>query len=239
MVPHYNFYPPAGQVIDASDGRVTWDGKAWKLNGRVYGVPSTHRLVGRAGTSMSGWYYDWSKRAWMEPSAPKPPVPRPSSPPVVRQPSAPTVAPVATVVALESKKLNPIESLMKHPIAPVLGGVLVAASYLTDEPTPPSIPDGMPEATAKQWMMVYNQNQQRFQRRMDLYKDVGMVLLGYASAQTIMDAFPSHKIVATGVDADVHARSVAAHRESSAAAARRSDNRQRRARHRRRARPDA
>ena len=213
MVPHYNFYPPAGQVIDASDGRVTWDGKAWKLNGRVYGVPSTHRLVGKAGTPMSGWYYDWSKRAWMEPSAPKPPTQSPPRPPVAHRPTpSPVVAGGTAVVAVESKKLNPIESLMKHPIAPVLGGVLVAASYLTDEPTPPTIPDEMPEASAKQWMMVYNQNQQRFQRRMDLYKDVGMVLLGYASAETIMDVFPSHKVVAKGVDADVHARSVAGHR---------------------------
>ena len=86
--------------------------------------------------------------------------------------------------------MNPIESLMKHPVAPVVGGVLVAAAYLTDEPEPPTIPDGLPEATAKQWMMIYNQNQQRFQRRMDLFKDMGMVLLGYASAQTVIDALP-------------------------------------------------
>ena len=113
---------------------------------------------------------------------------------------------------MEDKKKTPLELLLKHPVAPVVGGVLVAAGYLTDEPQPPTIPDGLPESTAKQWMMIYNQNQQRFQRRMDLYKDVGMVLLGYASAQTIMDAFPSHKAVATSVDADLHARSVAAHR---------------------------
>jgi hypothetical protein len=86
--------------------------------------------------------------------------------------------------------MNPIESLMKHPVAPVVGGVLVAAAYLTDEPEPPTIPEGLPEATAKQWMMIYNQNQQRFQRRMDLFKDMGMVLLGYASAQTVIDALP-------------------------------------------------
>ena len=89
--------------------------------------------------------------------------------------------------------MSPIESLMKHPVAPVVGGVLVAAAYLTDEPQPPSIPEGLPEASAKQWMMIYNQNQQRFQRRMDLFKDLGMVLLGYASAQTVIDALPSHR----------------------------------------------
>jgi hypothetical protein len=215
-VPHFNFYPPAGQVIDASDGRVTWDGRAWKLSGRVYGVPSTHSLVGKPGTSMSGWYYDWGKRAWMEPSAPKP-APPPTRPnavmPVMRRPQ-PVRAGGTTVVAIEPTKLNPIESLMKHPIAPVLGGVLVAASYLTDEPQPPSVPEGLPESTAKQWMMVYNQNQQRFTRRMDLFKDLGMVLLGYASAQTIMDALPSKPDMTTTtmVDADVRARSLAGHR---------------------------
>src|SRR5579884_729164 len=107
--------------------------------------------------------------------------------------------------------MTPIESLIKHPVAPVVGGVLVAAAYLTDEPTPPSIPDGLPEPTAKQWMMVYQQNQQRFARRMDLYKDLGMVLLGYASAQTIMDALPKGPVATTTtVDPNVHAQQVAA-----------------------------
>ena len=214
-VPHFNYYPPAGQVVDASDGRVSWDGKSWKLNGRKYGVPSSHSLVGKSGTSMSGWSYDWKKRAWMEPSAPKPAAiaVRPAAPPVVMRP-----APVAQVqrpsVVLERKKLNPIESLMKHPIAPVLGGVLVAASYLTDEPQPPPISDALPDATKRQWQMVYAQNQQRFARRMDLYKDVGMVLLGYSSAQTIIDAFGSREIAMTLPTADPNqlALARAAHR---------------------------
>jgi hypothetical protein len=47
--PHYNFYPPAGQVIDATDSQVTWNGRAWMKQGRVYGVPSSHHLVGRPG----------------------------------------------------------------------------------------------------------------------------------------------------------------------------------------------
>src|SRR5437879_13737158 len=67
-IPHYNYYPPAGQVVDATDGRVQWNGRAWMLNGKVYGVPSSHRLMGKPGTAHSGWTYDWSKRAWMEPS---------------------------------------------------------------------------------------------------------------------------------------------------------------------------
>src|SRR5262249_46396825 len=95
-VPHYNYYPPAGQVIDATDGRVQWNGRAWMLNGKVYGVPASHRLMGKPGSSFSGWYYDWQKKAWMEPSntpypsgggAPsrQPPQPRPQ-PPAPRAP---------------------------------------------------------------------------------------------------------------------------------------------------------
>ncbi len=103
---------------------------------------------------------------------------------------------------MEDKKKAPLELLVKHPVAPVVGGVLVAAAYLTDEPQPPTIPDGLPESSAKQWMMIYNQNQQRFQRRMGLLKDVGMVLLGYASAQTVMEALPKHT-VATQVPAQL------------------------------------
>jgi hypothetical protein len=192
-VPHYNYYPPTGQVIDASDGRVQWNGRAWMLNGRVYGVPSSHQLIGKPGGALSGWTYDWQKHAWMEPSAPMfPPSggvsPTRPAPPV--RPQTPVVVPVKEI-AVEKKKMSPLESLVKHPVAPLVGGVLVAAAYLTDEPTPPTLPDGLPEPMAKQWQMIYAQNQQRFVRRMELYKDLGMVLLGYASAQTILDALPA------------------------------------------------
>src|ERR1700760_24611 len=69
-VPHYNYYPPAGQVVDANDSRVQWNGRAWTLNGRNHSVPSSHRLIGKLGGPLAGWSYDWKKRAWMEPSAP-------------------------------------------------------------------------------------------------------------------------------------------------------------------------
>ncbi len=194
-IPHYNYYPPAGQVVDASDGRVQWNGRAWMLNGRVYGVPSSHRLQGRPGGPMAGWYYDWSHRAWMEPSAPSTaitprPRPQPSHPmPQHPQPTAhPT--PDKKETCMEKKPNNVLDALVKHPVAPVLGGVLMLATQFTDEPAPPTIPDDLPEATAKQWMMIYNQNQQRFQRRMELYQNLGMVLLGYAEAKAVLDALP-------------------------------------------------
>jgi hypothetical protein len=94
------------------------------------------------------------------------------------------------------QKKTPLELLLKHPVAPIVGGVLLAAAYLTDEPQPPAMTEDLPEATAKQWMMIYNQNQQRFQRRMDLFKDLGMVLLGFGSAQAIMEALPKRNPVA-------------------------------------------
>ena len=202
-IPHYNFYPPAGQVIDQSDGRVTWNGKAWMLNGRVYGVPSSHRLVGKPGTSYAGWYYDWQKHAWMQPSAAtqSPPnggisqPPQRSLPPrlPVVQPQPPAKAPEKKEGHVEKKHNSIVEQLVKHPVAPVLGGVLLLASNFTDEPQPPQITSDIPEAVAKQWHMIYNQNQQRFQRRMALYEQLGMVLLGYSSAQTMLELLPPKK----------------------------------------------
>ena len=92
---------------------------------------------------------------------------------------------------MEKKPQTVLEDLVKHPIAPVLGGVLVLAGYITDEPAPPTIPDGLPEPTAKQWQMIYAQNLQRYQSRMTLYRDIGMVLLGYAGTKSIVDVIGS------------------------------------------------
>jgi hypothetical protein len=169
------------------------------LNGKVYNVPSSHRLVGKPGTGHSGWQYDWQKKAWMEPSnapmfpsnggsgAPSRPQSQPrSQPPVRRAPEN-----KENVMSCEKSKGNVIDSLIKHPVAPVLGGVLLLASHLTDEPQPPTIPSDLPDPIAKQWMMIYNQNQQRFQRRMEMYQNIGMVLLGYAEAQALIGALPA------------------------------------------------
>ena len=94
--------------------------------------------------------------------------------------------------ALE-RKPNALEALTKHPVAPVVGGVLLLASYFTDEPQPPTIPLDLPEPVAKQWQMIFNQNQQRFARRMEMYETLGMTLLGYASAQTLLEALPPRR----------------------------------------------
>lgn len=207
-IPHHNFYPPAGDTIDATDPRVQWNGTAWMLNGRVYGVPSSHRLIGRPGSALEGWYYDWGQQAWMQPSPVYPPNGG-SSPHMMTatHPAAQHPSPVhheQTHVHVhhqphphaiekcdaEKKPSSVLETLVKHPVAPVLGGVLLLAAHFTDEPQPPTIPIDLPEPVAKQWQMIFNQNQQRFQRRMEMYENLGMVLLGYTEARAIFDLLP-------------------------------------------------
>jgi hypothetical protein len=210
MAAHYNYYPPPGQVVDQSDSRLVWNGRQWTLNGKPYAVPSTHRLIGKPGGPLNGWTYDWGKHAWMDaapnppaggaaggrpsspqgpkqpprPPAQQPPKQQPSTPPPQKPPAKPEKEECTT---MEKKPQTILEDLVKHPIAPVLGGVLVLAGYVTDEPSPPTIPDGLPEPVAKQWQMIYAQNLQRYQSRMSLYRDIGMVLLGYAGTKSIVD----------------------------------------------------
>ena len=72
--------------------------------------------------------------------------------------------------------------------------MLLLAAYLTDAPQPPTIPADLPDATRAQWQMIFNQNQQTFQRRMDLYEQLGMLLLGYSEARAVLDALPPRKL---------------------------------------------
>ena len=85
------------------------------------------------------------------------------------------------------EKQTVLDDLIKHPVAPVVGGLLLVASYVTDEPTPPTIPADLPEEVQKQWQMVFSQNQQRFERRMGMFRDLATVLLGYSGARSIVD----------------------------------------------------
>jgi hypothetical protein len=121
---------------------------------------------------------------------------------VLQQPTAP-VAPVAPVVPVaQTAQMAPVvggrppsvlEYVMKHPVAPVAGAVLFMISQLTDEPVPPTIPADLPEPVAKQWQMIYGQNQQRYTRRMGLYEKAGLALLGYTSINTLLDALPKRQ----------------------------------------------
>jgi hypothetical protein len=93
----------------------------------------------------------------------------------------------------DTKDKSVLEFLMKHPIAPLAGAFVLLGSMLADEPAPPQIPDGLPEPIQKQWMMIYNQNQQRFQRRMQIWDTVGKALLGYSDTNAILAALPPRK----------------------------------------------
>ena len=88
------------------------------------------------------------------------------------------------------KPATVIDALITHPVAPVLGGLMLLAAHLTEEPQPPTIPENLPEPLQKQWQMVFNQNQQRFARRMEMYENIGRVLLGYSSTQAVLSALP-------------------------------------------------
>jgi hypothetical protein len=202
--PHFNYYPPSGSVLDQNEPRAYWNGHAWMLNNRVYGIPSGHRLVGRAGGPLDQWYYEWSKRAWMEPDKRPlyPPnggiAPRPAPQPLRPQPQPPKPAPPEKEKPLDKcaskeKDKNVLEYLMKHPIAPLVGGFVLIGSMLADEPQPPQIPDGLPEPIQKQWIMIYGQNQQRFQRRMQIWDTVGKALLGYSDTNAILAALPARR----------------------------------------------
>jgi hypothetical protein len=210
--PHFNYYPPSGSVQDTNEPKAYWNGKEWRHNNKKYTVPSGHHLVGRAGTQMDGWFYDWHQRAWMEPdrgaptsaiTRPQParPAPRPvpaQPAPVAAQPAKPAQPEkehsVDKCASKDKEHTNVLEYLMKHPIAPLAGAVVLLGSMMADEPTPPQIPDGLPEPVQKQWLMVYNQNQQRFQRRMQIWDTVGKALIGYSDTNSILAALPARKV---------------------------------------------
>jgi hypothetical protein len=204
--PHYNYYPPSGAVLDQNEPRAYWNGRAWMLNNRVYGVPSGHRLIGRAGGQLNGWYYDWSKRAWMEPDKrrPNPPpnggvstVPQiqPTRPQVQPQPQ-PAPKPATKEKAMpcsNQKDPNVLQYLVQHPIAPLAGAFVLVGSMLAEEPLPPQIPEELPEVIQKQWQMIYSQNLERFRRRMALWETIGTTLLGYADSNALLAALPAKK----------------------------------------------
>lgn len=198
--PHYNYYPPSGAVLDQNEPKAYWNGKAWHKNKRKYAVPTGHRLVGRAGGPLDGWYYDWAQRAWMEPdksgSGSNAPITRPLPPRPQTMPVPPPPTKEMTMdrcASNKDKEKTVLEYLVKHPIAPLLGGIALIGSMLADEPAPPDIPEGLPEPMQKKIMMIYNQNQQRFARRQQIWDLVGKTLLGYTETGAILAALPPRK----------------------------------------------
>jgi hypothetical protein len=130
-----------------------------------------------------------------QPAAPRPPsLPRPQP-----QPSKPAVPekemPVEKCLTVKEKEKdkNVLEYLVKHPVAPLVGGFVLLGSLLADEPQPPEIPDDLPEPIAKKWQMIYSQNLARFQKRMQLWETVGTMLLGYADSNAVLAALPGKR----------------------------------------------
>jgi hypothetical protein len=184
--PNFNYYPPAGSVLNQTDPSITWDGTKWMRGGSLAPVFSNHNLIGVG--PLQGWWYDWGQRAWMKPDAPAmtpiaASIPVGSAGPImIPPPGAGLFGTTGTPTVFEA--------LIKHPVAPVVGGLLLLASHFTDEPSPPQIPADLPDAVSKQWQMIFNQNQQRYQRRMEMYETLGMVLLGYAQTTSLLEALP-------------------------------------------------
>jgi hypothetical protein len=136
--------------------------------------------------------------------APQPPAPAPQPQP---QPEAPACEPEKEQIRMTNPQTF-LEDLVKHPFAPLIGAGLLVVSYIQDEPTPPAISPELPEPLQKQVTMLFNQNQQKFARRMDLYRDLGMILLGYAGSRSIVD-----------VIGQKHAHQLAAHASGDSARA--------------------
>lgn len=200
--PHKNFRPPAGSVIDVNDARLSWDGSNWKLNGKKHTVPSSHHLIGKPGGPLTGWTYDWKQKAWIQPDvvttrpSPTSRPSLPSRPPVAPRPAAPIV-PVAPQPVTQTKETSmtyvkpetAFQALLQHPIAPLVGGGLIAIAKFTEGPVPPPISEQLTDAERTDTMMRFQQNQLRFTQRMDLYATIGMALLGHAEAQAVFTAF--------------------------------------------------
>jgi hypothetical protein len=95
--------------------------------------------------------------------------------------------------AMEKKDPNVLEYLVKHPVAPLVGGFILVGSMLADEPQPPTIPPNLPDDIGKTWQMIYAQNLARYQKRMALWEIVGKALLGYGEVNAVLAALPPKK----------------------------------------------
>jgi hypothetical protein len=194
-VAHKNFYPRAGSVEVANDPGWSWNGRQWMKGGRVGVPPKGAPLRGRTGTEMAGWYYDWSKYAWIEPTRqqmpprpmPMPPRPAPSPPVVVVQPQPPAPAPKKETQMSDCNKpmIGGIwEGLIRHPILPAAGVALLIASRFLKRPEPPMIPPELPEPMAKWWQMNYAQNLAIWENNKEFYTNFGQALLTIGTANS-------------------------------------------------------
>ena len=84
-----------------------------------------------------------------------------------------------------NKPMTPVEAVLKHPVAPVVGGLLVLLPQFMDPPAKPTFSAGLAPETIADAQATFDENRDRFAQRMQLYRDIGMVLLGYSSVQSL------------------------------------------------------
>ena len=185
--PHYNYRPAAGDVVDQNEPTAYWNGKKWQKNKKNYGVPSGHRLVGRAGGPLNGWYYDWSQRAWMEPdktapSAPATLMPRPI---VVRPTAQPQPRKESTMSKCDhSRKVSLADQIMEvaKVVSYIAGPVVIAVGQSIKPPAAPPV-----TATQPQWLIDQNQNtfqanNASYESRKGAWQNWGQALLTFGSS---------------------------------------------------------
>lgn len=196
-IPHSNYYPPAGtvEVLDKHghlDTSWTWDGANFRHRGHVHKPHHNTTIIGKPGTTMDGWIYDWHHHTWMQPDQPivhVPPGGAPVAHPpphvvVVQPPKEESMGACTHHVHQESL----LDGLKNHPWVPLAGlAVLVLSDFMT-QPAPPQIPDGLPEVQQKFWIMRYQQNLALYQERKQKLDKWGGIIFGLGTANAAVQA---------------------------------------------------
>ncbi len=81
-----------------------------------------------------------------------------------------------------------IDELKKSPWWPLLGAVVYFAPEFISEPDPPTITPEMPQWVQTQTSLVYEQNMNRFNRRMRVIDKLGTLILGGSVAGAVVHA---------------------------------------------------
>jgi|GEM_PF-2552028 len=169
------YLPPAGTVEVAGDSSWTWNGREWFQRGQR-AIPSGRQLQGKAGSRLAGWYYDWQRGGWIDPSAASSSQMQQITPlqqqqlQLITRKEDPMISRCAP--APEASVTN---DLPKHPWLPLLAlGAQVLPELLTP-PQPPTMPQDLPPSVAAAWQLIFAANQQAYERRKALLDKVANV----------------------------------------------------------------
>jgi hypothetical protein len=197
-IPHVHYNPPANtvEVLDKygqPDPQWSWDGSHFRHKGHVHKPHHGAMIIGKPGTQMEGWTYNWHNHSWVEPDRPAAPLaPHPSAPPATQQ--TPVVV-VHSPQKEESMQCTPhahqnslIDGLKNHPWVPIAGlAVLLISDFLT-QPQPPQIPDGLPEPMQKAYIMTYQQNLAIYQERRQKLDKWGGIIFSLGTSNAALSA---------------------------------------------------